>query len=80
MSRFRLTQAIALAQVKFHAGEIVTDLSVGVTGDRYWAELSSAVLAPGMVPLDGGASEMKDASAFKGEVIRACICGVDSIG
>ena len=80
MSRFRLTQAIAISQKRFHAGEIVTDvLPVGVPGDRYWQGLSATAMAPGMVPLDGGASTMKSASAFAGEVIRCTITGADSV-
>jgi hypothetical protein len=80
MARFRLTQAIAISQARFHAGEIVTDtLPVSATDDRYWQGLTSATMAPGMVPLDAGATSMKAASAFANEVIRTWITGVDSI-
>jgi hypothetical protein len=80
MARFQLTQAIAIAQARFHAGEIVTDLlPAPVIGDRYWPGLTSATMAPGMVALDAGAISMKAASAFNGEVIRTWITGADSI-
>ncbi len=80
MSRFRLTQAIATAQVRFSAGDIVTDtLPVPVAGDKYWPGLYTFMMGPGMVPLDIGATEMKAGSAFAGEVIRATITGADSI-
>jgi hypothetical protein len=81
MARFQLTQAIALPQVRFRAGDVVTDLQPAtVAGDRYWAGLSATTMGPGMVPLDSGATTMKVASAFNGEVIRTWITGADSIG
>ena len=81
MARFQLTQAIAISQARFHAGEIVTDQQPAtVAGDRYWPGLTSQTMAPGMVPLDAGATTMKAASAFAGEVIRTWITGVDSVG
>jgi hypothetical protein len=80
VSRFQLTQAIALPQVRFKAGDIVTDVQPAtVAGDRYWQGLSSATMAPGMVPLDGGATTMKAASQFANEAIRTWITGADSI-
>jgi hypothetical protein len=80
MARFQLTQAIAISQVRFHAGEIVTDLQpASVAGDRHWPGLSAATMAPGMVALDDAAVSMKAASAFNGEVIRTWITGADSV-
>jgi hypothetical protein len=80
MARFQLTMAVSVGQVCFAAGEIVTDLQPApVLGDRYWQGLSSATMAPGMVPLDAGAVSMKAASPFNGEVIRTWITGGDSI-
>ena len=71
---------MALAQVRFRAGDIVTDLQPAtVAGDRYWPGLSSATMAFGLVPLDPSAVTMKGASAFNGEVIRTWITGADSI-
>jgi hypothetical protein len=80
MARFQLTMAISVSQMRFHAGEIVTDtLPTVPTNDRYWPGLTAATMAPGMVPLDAGAIAIKAASAFAGEVIRTWISGVDSI-
>jgi len=81
MARFRLTQAIATAQVRFHAGDVVTDtIPLTVATDRYWPGLSAAVMGPGMIALDASATTMKGSSKFAGEVISATILGVDSIG
>ena len=80
MSRFQLTQAIALPQARFKAGDIVTDVQpAAVAGDRYWPGLSAATMGPGMVPLDGSATTMKNASPFASEAVRAWITGADSI-
>jgi hypothetical protein len=81
MSRFRLTQAIAIANQRYHAGETVTDvLPLTVADDRHWPGLTAAVMGPGMIPLDTGAMLMKTASAYASEVIRCTITGADSIG
>jgi hypothetical protein len=80
VARFQLTMAVSVGQVRFAAGEIVTDLQPApVIGDRYWPGLSAATMAPGMVPLDAGAIAIKAASPFANEVIRTWISGVDSI-
>jgi len=80
VSRFQLTQAIALPQARFKAGDIVTDVQpAAVAGDRYWPGLSAATMGPGMVPLDGSATTMKNASPFASEAVRAWITGADSI-
>jgi hypothetical protein len=81
LARFRLTQAIAIANQRYHAGEVVTDtLPPTVPDDRHWPGLSAAVMGPGMVPLDSGATAMKAGSAFASEVIRSTITGADSVG
>lgn len=81
MARFQLTQSIFVGQTKYHGGEVVTDLSPpSVAGDRVWIGPSSAVMAPGMVPLDGSATTMKKGSAFANEQVPSVITGVNSIG
>jgi hypothetical protein len=81
MARFRLTQSIVVGAVDYHGGEVVTDIQPpSVPGDRVWLGLSSAVMAPGMVPLDGAATTMKAASAFANEQVPNAILGVHSIG
>ena len=65
---------------KFCGGEVVTDISPpSVVGDRHWPGLSAGVMAAGMVPLDSTATDMKNASAFAGEVVPSVILGVHSI-
>jgi hypothetical protein len=79
MARFRLTQAVVLpSQLRFHAGQIVTD-QPPPAGDLYWAGLTSATMAPGMMPLDGSATTMKNASRYANEPAATAIYGVDSI-
>ena len=81
MSRFRLTQAISTAQVRFHAGEVVTDqIPLNVPTDEYWPGLSASTMAPGMNPLDRAATSMKANHAFAGAVIHCTITGADSVG
>jgi hypothetical protein len=81
MARFRLTQSIVVAAIKYHGGEVVTDVQPpSVAGDRVWLGLSSAVMAPGMVPLDASATTMKQGSVFANEQVPTVILGVHSIG
>jgi len=80
MARFRLTQSIFVKDTKYHGGEVVTDIQPpSVATDRVWLGLSSATMAPGMVPLDGSATSMKAASAFANENVPNAILGVHSI-
>jgi hypothetical protein len=81
MARFRLTKAVSTAQVRFAAGDVVTDvLPLTVSSDRHWPDLTAAKMHSGMVPLDASASTMKAASPWAGEVLSATILGVDSVG
>ena len=81
LARFRLTQAIATAQVRYAAGDVVTDtLPLPAPADRHWPGLSSATMGPGMIPLDGAATAMKSASQFANEQIALTIQGVHSVG
>jgi hypothetical protein len=82
MARFKLTQAVVLpSQFRFHAGQVVTDQPPPptVAGDLYWAGLTAATMAPGMMPLDGSATTMKNASRYANEPAATAIYGVDSI-
>jgi hypothetical protein len=79
--RFQLTQAVAVAGVRFKAGDIVTDTQpVGVAGDKYWPGLTATTMVPGMVPLEGFALSMKLASQYANEPAPTWITGADSIG
>jgi hypothetical protein len=81
MARFRLTQAIASGSLRFAAGDVVTDIiPLTVATDKHWPGLSAGTMAAGMVPLDGAAPTMKNASMWAGEIIAATIQGVHSIG
>jgi len=81
MARFQLTQSIVVGAVKYHGGEVVTDtIPLTVPTDRHWPTLSAATMAPGMIPLDGPATTMKQASAFANEQVPNLILGVHSIG
>jgi hypothetical protein len=81
MARFQLTQSIVVGATKYHGGEIVTDtIPLTVPGDRHWPTLTAATMAPGMIPLDGPATTMKQASAFANENVPKVIHGVHSIG
>jgi hypothetical protein len=81
LARFQLTQSIVVGAVKYHGGEVVTDtIPLTVPTDRHWPTLSAATMAPGMVPLDGAATTMKNASVFANEQVPNVILGVHSIG
>ena len=81
MARFRLMKAISTAQVRFAAGEVVTDtIPLTVPADRHWPGLTAATMFSGMVPLDASATTMKYQSVWANEALPATILGVDSIG
>jgi hypothetical protein len=80
MARFRLTKAFVVGGIKFCAGDIVSDAAPTTVGDKHWPGLTAGTMGSGMVPIDGPATTMKNASAFASEQVPATITGVDSIG
>ncbi len=78
MARFQLTTAHSFGQTRLKAGRTIADPGNGIAGDFIVANLSSSNVTPGMVPRDGSATTMKNASKYAG-VSSGPISGVDSI-
>jgi hypothetical protein len=80
MARFGSTVAFVVAHKKYPAGQTYADTAGNaVAGDVIWAGMSSSTMSPGLIPLDGGATAMKNGSPFAGVSI-ARPDGVNSIG
>jgi hypothetical protein len=86
--RFRLTQPIVVGQLKFAAGDIVSNRPPPTDNGPWWLQgppvkhwpgLNSSVMGPGMVPLNVGAINMKNRSRYAQETVRATISGAESI-
>jgi hypothetical protein len=79
MARFGSTQAFVVAGRKYKAGQTYADTTGNaLAGDVVWLGMSSATMSPGLVPLDGAATTMKNASPHAGVQI-ARPDGVNSI-
>jgi hypothetical protein len=86
MARFQTTAAMYITttggvSMRVKAGSYVVD-SVGnkvAASDVVWASLSSSTVQPHMVPIDGAATTMKNASPYAGVLPPCCITGRDSI-
>jgi hypothetical protein len=79
MARFGSTVAFVVAHKKYPAGTTYADTKANAVGsDVVWAGMSSSTMSPGLIPLDGTASTMKNASPFAGIQI-ARPDGVNSI-
>lgn len=80
MARFQSTVAMIIDHVKFNAGQTFADSVANKVGKDYvWAGMSSTSMHPGLVPLDGTATTMKNASRFATAQVPS-IDGVNSIG
>lgn len=80
MARFTSTCAFWVGNKKYKAGTNYAD-TVGnaIAGDVVWAAVgSSASMSPGLIPLDGAATTIKNGSAFAG-IAYARPDGVNSI-
>jgi hypothetical protein len=79
MARFGSTTAFVVAGKRYKAGTTYADtLGNAIAGDVVWAGMSSSTMSPGLIPLDGGATTMKNASPHAGIQI-ARPDGVNSI-
>ena len=64
---------------KYKAGQTYADTAANaLAGDVVWYGMSSATMSPGLIPLDGAATTMKNASVYAGISI-ARPDGVNSI-
>jgi hypothetical protein len=80
MARFRLTQAVAVGQFRWPAGDTVADSQANALGgDHVWTGLNSTTMFEGMTPLDASATSMRAASQWANVPLRNVIYGVDSV-
>ena len=79
MARFGSTVAFVIGHTKYRAGTTYADTSVNaLPGDVVWVGLSSSKMSPGLIPLDGSATSMKNASVYAGSRVPL-IDGANSI-
>jgi hypothetical protein len=81
MARFRSQAAFVIAHARYKAGTIFAD-TVGnaLPGDVVWAGCGlSGSMSPMLIPLDGAATTIKNASVFAGYVVPCTISGVNSV-
>jgi hypothetical protein len=78
MARFQLTQAMTVGHARLRAGRTICDGTACSAGDFVWTGLNANTVSPGMVPLDAGATTLKNASKFAG-VSPGNPTGVDSV-
>jgi hypothetical protein len=75
MARFRTTMAIITNNSaggpgqRIKAGAVVCDGTSCQGGDVIWPNLNANFLHAGMVPLDGGATAIKNASKYASEAV-----------
>ena len=80
MARFGSTVAFVVEGKRHKAGTTYCDTKANQIGtDIIWTGLSSAKMSPGLVPLDGSATSMKNASVFATTPVPL-IDGANSIG
>jgi hypothetical protein len=80
MARFQLTAAFQTAQVRYRAGTILADSQGNAQpGDKVWTGMSAATLIADMVPIDGAATTMRNASKYAAVSPRGWITGAESI-
>jgi hypothetical protein len=79
MARFRTTQAFHAGSMRVAAGRTVADTVGNAQAGDVVVSLTAQSLPPGMVPLDGSATTMKNASPFASKQVRTWITGADSI-
>lgn len=79
MARFGSTVAFVVNHIRYNAGSTFADTKANAIGkDVVWADLAnSSSMSPGLVPLDGAATTIYNASRFVGQSTR--IDGVNSI-
>ena len=81
MARFGSTAAFIVNHIHYKAGNKYAD-TVGnaITGDIVWATVgTSAGMSPGLIPLDGAATAIMNASRFANTPSYR-IDGVNSVG
>jgi hypothetical protein len=67
MARFGSTVAFVVDGRKYKAGTTYADTAGNaLAGDVVWVGMSSSTMSPGLIPLDGGATTMKNASPHAG--------------
>jgi hypothetical protein len=79
MARFGSTVAFVVAGRKYKAGTTYADTTGNaIAGDVVWVGMSSATMSPGLVPLDGAATSMKNGSVYASATVPR-IDGANSI-
>jgi hypothetical protein len=79
MARFGSTVAFVVGGKRHKAGTTYCDSKANQIGtDIIWAGMSSSTMSPGLVPLDGSATSMKNASVYASTPIPL-IDGANSI-
>ena len=59
--------AFVVGHVRYKAGTMFADSAANaVAGDVIWTGMSSTTMSPGLIPIDGAATTMKNASPFAG--------------
>ena len=67
MARFTSTLAFVVGHVRYKAGTTFADtLANAVAWDIIWNGMSSTTMSPGLIPIDGAATIMKNASVYAG--------------
>jgi hypothetical protein len=80
MARFNLTAAHVFGATRVKAGRNIADTQGNAQpGDFVFTGLSSSTVTADMVPLDGAATTMKNASRYASVAAKSYITGVDSI-
>ena len=65
MARFQLTAAMSIGSNRYKAGTTLADSQANAVGsDKVWTGMSASTIHPNMVPLDGAATTMKNASPY----------------
>ena len=81
MARYRSVAAFVIGHARYKAGTTFADTSGNaIAGDVVWASCAlSGSMSPFLVPLDGAATTVKNASVFANSPVPCTITGVNSV-
>jgi hypothetical protein len=81
MARFRSIAAFVIGHARYKAGTTFADTQGNaVAGDVIWAGCGLfGSMSPALVPLDGAATTVKNASVFANYAVPCTISGVNSV-
>jgi hypothetical protein len=79
MARFQLAESFHVKDRRAKAGQVICDGTSCQTGDLVWTGLNSGTYQPYMVPLDAGATTIKNASKFASVAAPTWITGAHSV-